>query len=103
MTAPADQMKLAVLRAMPLPPAWVTSKQVYALMDQYSRNTIKQALLELSRDGLVAKFGPIDDPAFRRMDVRDSDTNPEQSITRAAAALAVKKYRRDLAAWKGRP
>jgi len=101
MTA-ADQMKLAVLRAMPLPPAWVTSKQVYALMDQYSRNTIKRVLLDLSRDGLVAKFGPIDDPAFRRMDIPDSDVNAEQSITRAAAMLAAKKYRRDLAVWKGR-
>ncbi len=85
-----ESVKLAVLRAMPAPPAWITAKQVYDAMDQYGRNTIRQALLEMSRDGRVAKWGPVMEPCFQRIDGKPS----------AKLKLLMAEYRKNLEAWK---
>lgn len=97
MTGPGvtEQMKLAVLRAMPLPPAWVTARQVYDRIDTFGLGSIKQALLLLSREGKVAKFGPVQSPAFRRTDL------PQFPMDDNLRAM-VRQYQDDLAEWKGK-
>jgi hypothetical protein len=88
----SEAFKLAVLRAMPDPPAWVTVKRMYQRLDTGAISTIKQALLELSRAGKIAKFGDIMDPAFQRI-----DTKPTMKLGKAIAA-----YRKNLEEWKAK-
>lgn len=92
MTGVPEAFKLEVLRAMPDPPQWVTAKQVYNMMDRGAFGTIKQALLELSRDGKIGKFGPMMQPAFQRI-----DTAPTVKLGKAIAA-----YRKNLETWKAK-
>lgn len=88
----SETFKLAVLRAMPDPPGWVTARQVYDRMDSGALSTIQAALLILSRDGKVGKFGPVMSPAFQRI-----DTRPTVKLGKAIAA-----YRKNLEEWKAR-
>lgn len=88
------EFQAQVLRAMPLPPAWVTAKQMYQRIDQGSFDGIKHALLALVKAGKVARFGPLECPAFRRVDL------PEFRPDKAAQAL-IRQYREDLAEYKG--
>jgi hypothetical protein len=91
MSEVSKEFKLAVLRAMPAPPKWVTAQQVYKRMDYGAIGTIKQALLELSRSGEIMKFGPVMEPAFR--------INSTSTITTKKAIAA---YREQLELWKSR-
>lgn len=64
--APATQaFKHAVLAAMPAPPAWATAKQVYAKLDVGSYQTVRDALIELAAAGVIARFGPVEQPCYR--------------------------------------
>jgi hypothetical protein len=64
--APATPaFKHAVLAAMPAPPAWATAKQVYAKLDVGSYQAVRDALSELAAAGVIARFGPITEPAYR--------------------------------------
>lgn len=92
MTGVPEAFKLEVLRAMPDPPQWVTVKQMYHRLDVGAIGTIKQAMLELSRSGQVAKFGPIMSPAFQRI-----DTAPTVKLGKAIAT-----YRKNLETWKAK-
>lgn len=84
-----------VLRAMPLPPAWVTGKQMYQRMEEGSLEYIKNALRQLVADGKVVKFGPLECPAFRRIDL--PEFKPDKNIL-----TLIRQYQQDLAEWKGR-
>lgn len=83
------------LKAMPLPPAWITAKQLYWRMDVGSFEHVKRALQELLKAGKICKFGPIEEPAFRRIDL------PEFKPDKEMLAL-IRQYQRDLAEWKER-
>lgn len=65
----SNQMKALVLRNMPLPPAWATPKQIYNSIGIGSYATVKIALHNLAKEGVLAKFGPIMDPAYCRRDI----------------------------------
>lgn len=81
---------------MPLPPAWITAKQLYERMDVGSFENVKRALQELLKAGKVLKWGPISEPAFRRIDL------PEFKPNKEVLAL-VREYQRDLEKWKSGP
>lgn len=76
MTITQSDIKRRVLQAMPLPPAWATPKQVYKKMDVGAYATVKIALHSLYQDGILAKFGPIMDPCYRRIDISDIKYTP---------------------------
>lgn len=80
---------------MPLPPAWVTAKQMYERMEVGSLENVKRALQELLKADKICKFGPIENPAFRRTDL------PEFKPDRETLAM-VRQYQQDLAEWKQR-
>lgn len=90
-----DAFQAQVLRAMPLPPAWATAKQIYRAMDTGSYTYIKIALHELVKGGKLCKFGPTDEPAFRRVDL------PEFKLDKEARGM-VRQYQRDLAEYKAK-
>ena len=66
----SNQMRALVLRNMPLPPAWATPKQVFAKMTYGSYATVKFTMHVLAKEGILAKFGPIMDPCYCRLDVQ---------------------------------
>ncbi len=84
-----------VLRAMPLPPAWVTGRQLYERMDVGGLEYVKNGLRQLVADGKVVKFGPLVAPAYRRIDLPEFKPDKETLIL-------IRRYQQDLAEWKGR-
>src|SRR5690242_12553331 len=84
-----------VLKAMPLPPAWVTGRQLYELMDVGSLSHVKGALNEFVKSGKVRKWGLYECPIFQRADL------PEFKPNKETLAL-VRQYQKDLAEWKER-
>lgn len=85
-------LKQDILAAMPAPPAWATAKQVYARLDRGSYQTIKDALNELAAAGVIARFGPVEQPCYRFI-------APGQPIDRKMQD-AMKSHRSALADWK---
>lgn len=85
-----ESFKMAVLRAFPPPPAWATAKQIFERMEYGSYNSIKQTLHTLAAEGKIAKFGPVMEPAFQRIDISPSEELKD--------AMALRRHK--LAEWK---
>lgn len=91
MMAPATAaLKAAILQAMPAPPAWLTSKQVYERLDFGAYQTVRNVLNELAADGKLAKFGPLSEPAYQRIGARPS----------AEIKVLMAEHRKALEDWK---
>jgi len=90
MPKPTEEFKHELLRIMPRPPTWATMKQIRDKMGWGSPIYVKMALLDLAKEGRIAKFGPIEDPAFQLIsDKIDARTQEKIDI-----------YNRELKKWK---
>lgn len=84
-----EAFRQLVLQAMPNPPAWATTRQIYERMDQGAYHTIRQTLVQLALAGTIARFGPIMEPAYRKL-------IPGQPIDKKLLAL-MEQHKRELA------
>jgi hypothetical protein len=64
-------------------------------MDVGSLEHVKNAMHELVLAKRVCKFGPVMEPAFRRIDLPEFKPNKEMRAL-------IRQYQEDLAEWKGR-